>query len=244
MIKKYIKKLIGKSLMVGSQNESNRLQWLESTLKEIPKNHRILDAGAGELKQKKYCDHLNYVSQDFAKYDGVGDNLGLQTKSWDNTKLDLVCDITEIPESDQSFDAIMCIEVFEHLPDPISAIKEFKRLLKPGGLLVLTAPFCSLTHFAPYHFYTGFNRYFYEKHLVENGFEIMEISTNGNFFEYLSQELKRVPICAEKYSNIKPSLYYKLIIFLSTIMLSKLSRNDSGSEELLNHGLHVLAKKK
>lgn len=92
----------------------------------------------------------------------------------------------------------MCIEVFEHIPDPISAIKEFSRLLKPGGYLVITAPFCSSTHFAPYHFYTGFNRYFYEKHLGDNGFEITEINENGNFFEFVAQELLRVQSCAEK----------------------------------------------
>ena len=34
--------------IVGTQNESNRIKWLEKTLKKIPKNSKILDAGAGE----------------------------------------------------------------------------------------------------------------------------------------------------------------------------------------------------
>jgi 2-polyprenyl-3-methyl-5-hydroxy-6-metoxy-1,4-benzoquinol methylase len=46
----------------------------------------------------------------------------------------------------------MCVEVFEHLPEPIKAVEEFARLFKPGGYLILTAPFCSLTHFAPLSF--------------------------------------------------------------------------------------------
>jgi len=241
MIKKIAKKLLGKK--AGTQNEATRLKWLESTLLKIPNGSRILDAGAGELKQQKYCAHLNYVSQDFGQYDGIGDGKGLQTEKWDNTKLDIICDIKEIPEPDSSFDAIMCVEVFEHLPDPIAAITEFSRLLKKDGFLVLTAPFCSLTHFAPYHFYTGFNRYFYEKHLIDNGFEIIEISANGNFFEFVAQELMRVQFCAEEYSKSKISLIDKLAITWMTIKLGKLSRRDAGSNELLNFGLHILAKK-
>ena len=61
------------------------------------------------------------------------------------------------------------------LPEPVKAIKEFARLLKSSGHIIITAPFCSLTHFALYHFHTGFNRYFYEKHLPDNGFEIGQI---------------------------------------------------------------------
>jgi len=150
---------------VGIKNQYNREAWLEKTLKQIPAGSRILDAAAGELRYKRFCTHLNYVAQDFAQYDGKGDGRGLHKGSWDKSNLNIISDITVIPEHDASFDAIMCVEVFEHLPEPIKAIQEFTRLLKPGGLLILTAPFCSLTHLPPYHFYTGFNRYFYEKHL-------------------------------------------------------------------------------
>lgn len=243
MIEKFVKKFLKKKSFAGTTNESNRLKWLEDTLQKIPAGARILDAGAGELAQKKYCTHLNYVSQDFGQYDGTGDNKGLQTTKWDNTRLDIVSDITNIPEPDGSFDAIMCIEVFEHIPDPILAIKEFSRLIRPEGFLVITAPFCSFTHFAPYHFYTGFNRYFYETHLKENGFEIIELSENGNYFEFVAQELMRVPFCAEKYAGSKVSFLNKALLMKVVLMLSKLAKKDRGSKEFSNFGLHIFAKK-
>ena len=223
----------------GINNQSAREQWLEKTLKNIPAGLRILDAGAGELQYKKFCTHLNYVSQDFAQYDGVGNNAGLQTQNWDNSKLDIVSDITKITEPDNSFDAIMCIEVFEHLPAPIEAIREFSRLLKKNGVLIITAPFCSLTHFAPYHFYSGFNKYFYEKHLPDLGFKIEEIVPIGNYFEYLAQELQlRLP---NKYSGTLVNYEEKHAINTVLSMLQKMSVTDSGSGELLCFGYHVKA---
>ena len=229
---------------VGTKNQSNRELWLEKTLKQIPAGSRILDAGAGEQQYRRFCTHLNYVAQDFAQYDGKGDGRGLQTESWGQTKLDIVSDITVIPEPDASFDAIMCIEVFEHLPEPIKAIQEFARLIKPGGYLILTAPFCSLTHFAPYHFYTGFNRYFYEEHLPKNGFKIIDFQKNGNFFEYLGQEIRRIPSVAERYTKgSKCNFLESLAIKLCLSMLKRFSKKDCGSSELLHFGYHVYAMK-
>ena len=152
---------------VGNKNLAEREAWLKKTLELIPAGQTHLDAGAGELKYKKFCSHLNYQSQDFGQYDGQGNQKGFQTQSWDNSKVDYVSDITAIPVADASFDNIMCIEVLEHVPEPIKAIKEFSRILKTGGKLILTAPFCSLTHFAPYYFQNGFSKYWYEKFLPE-----------------------------------------------------------------------------
>lgn len=228
---------------VGTKNQSNREAWLERTLKQVPAGSRILDAGAGEQQYKRFCSHLEYISQDFAQYDGMGDGAGLQTGNWDQSTLDIICDITAIPEPDESFDAIMCIEVFEHLSEPIRAIQEFKRLLKPDGHLIITAPFCSLTHFAPYHFYTGFNRYFYETHLPANNFEIVDLQENGNYFEYLAQEIRRIPSMAERYADEHASFLESLSMKLSLKMLARFSKKDTGSDELLHFGCQVHAVK-
>jgi len=228
-------------VVVGLTNESNRIEWIRKTLAAVPEGWRILDAGAGEQQFKKNCSHLNYVAQDFGQYDGYGDGRGLQMGNWDQTKLDIISDITSIPEPNASFDAIMCTEVFEHLPEPILALKEFSRLLRSGGKLILTAPFCSLTHFAPYHFSTGFNQYWYEHHLPRHGLKIVELVKNGNYFEYLAQEIRRIDGVAQKYANQYVEDQWAVICILE--QLQKMSKADLGSAELLCFGCHVLAEK-
>jgi len=228
---------------VGTTNESARIAWIEKTLKKIPAGLTLLDAGAGECQFKKFCSHLNYIAQDFGQYDGGGD-VGLQTGAWDNSKLDIVSDITAIPLPDHSVDAIMCTEVFEHIPDPVAAVKEFSRLIKPGGYALITAPFASLTHFAPYHFASGLSRYFYEHHLTNNGFEIEELELNGNYFEYMAQETRRVKSMASKYAGVKLNVFEKAALHMVLPILEKLSKKDKGSAELLCYGIHVFARKK
>ena len=178
---------------VGMDNQDVREAWLRKTLSAIPEGSRILDAGAGTMKYRDYCSHLRYVSQDFGQYNVSGDGVGLHSDQFDYGELDIVSDIVEIPEETNSFDAVMCVEVLEHLPNPDRAIKEFGRLLRPGGTLVMTAPFSSLTHMAPYHFCSGFSRYWVERQLTDYGFQISGIYPNGNYFEYLGQEIYRIP---------------------------------------------------
>ena len=228
---------------VGTTNESTRVKWIEDTLQKIPEGLTILDAGAGESQFKRFCSHLKYIAQDFGEYHGDGE-IGLQTGTWDNSKLDIVSDILSIPLPDGSVDAIMCTEVLEHIPDPLGAINEFSRLLKPGGYLLITAPFASLTHFAPYHFASGLSKYFYEKHLPDNGFEITDLQLNGNFFEYVAQENRRIKSVALKYAGKRLNIFAKIIIHLNLLMLQNLSKKDKGSSELLCYGIHVFARKK
>ena len=228
---------------VGTSNETARVLWIEETLKKIPAGLTILDAGAGECQFKKFCSHLEYISQDFAQYHGEGE-VGLQTGNWDNSKLDIVSDILSIPLPNHSMDVVMCTEVLEHIPDPAAAIKEFGRLVKPGGYLLITAPFASLTHFAPYHFASGLSRFFYEKYLPENGFDIIELDFNGNFFEYVAQENRRIKSIAAKYAGKKLNTFQKIIIHLNLLILQSLSKKDKGSSELLCFGIHVFARKK
>lgn len=223
--------------------EKKRSEWIKKKLAELPTGIRILDAGAGEQPYKSFCSHLQYVSQDFAAYHPHAVKEGLQMPQWNYGNLDIISDITAIPVEDESFDAILCTEVFEHIPYPIEALKEFSRILKKGGTLILTAPFCSLTHFAPFHFYSGFNRYFYETVLPQTHFTIVEMEVNGNYFEYLRQEIGRTPYMVERYLQRKPHFIDTLLLKFTCKILNRYASLPNQSSDLLNFGFHILAKK-
>lgn len=201
-----------------------------------------MDAGAGELRFKPHCGHLQYVAQDFGQYHGGGDGSGLQTGKWDNTQLHIVSDITRIPVDDASFDVILCSEVLEHIPDAVAALREFSRILKPGGTLLITAPFSSLTHFAPYHF-CGYNRYWYMHHLPALDFDIQVIDSNGSWFKFIAQELRRSRLVGRMYSSGMLGLITRIAAIPLIVLLTLMSRHDRGSQELLCFGFMVRAKK-
>ncbi|MDD5242727.1 MAG: methyltransferase domain-containing protein [Syntrophorhabdaceae bacterium] len=222
-------------------NENNRQAWLKKTLSILPKGARIIDVGAGELRNRPLCNHLSYVSQDFCQYAGGGDGKGLQTGKWDTSQIDLVCDIAIIPEPNSSFDAILCSEVLEHIPEPTHALDEFARLLKPGGTLILTAPFASLVHMAPYHYCTGFSKYWYEHHLNLCGFEIVELIPNGDWYAYLRQELIRLGGMERQCGNWNWPLAYVLGIL--GLLYFKV-RGGRKADDLACFGWHCVAIKK
>jgi len=231
---------------VGLLNYRTRDLWVQAKLKEIPCGQTILDAGAGIEMYKNSCSHLRYTSQDFGEFTGAMTERDKMTTDVSfNTKIcDIISDITKIPVKDGSFDAILCTEVFEHIPEPALAIKEFSRILQKGGRVILTAPFCSLTHQSPFYFANGYSKYWYEKILSENGFEVKEISYNGNFFEYMAQELRRIPDINKIYLSKKVGIFTKIQIYFLLRRLYRLSIQDKKSHELLCFGLEVVAVKK
>ncbi len=227
----------------GTDNQTARDQWVIQQISVLKKGDRILDVGAGEQRYRTHCEHLKYVSQDFCEYTGTGDGTGLQEKEWNTSKIDIISDILDIPEKNESFDAILCTEVFEHIKYPDRALSEFHRLLKPGGMLILTAPFCSLTHFAPYHYYSGFNRYFFNEVLADWGFEDIDVAASGNYYKYIAQEIRRIPMIAREYSGSRQVLLWKVLMLPVILILSFLESRSSGSEELLCYGYLVRARK-
>lgn len=228
---------------IGENNHEKRREWVINQLEALPQGIRLLDAGAGTQQFKKYCSHLQYIAQDFAAYVPSDDIVGLQNDQWNYGELDIISDITSIPEPDASFDAILCSEVLEHLPDPNAALKEFSRLLKKGGVLIITAPFCSLTHQAPYFFSTGFSKFYYQDCLNLLGFEEIDSVSNGTFFEYLAQEARRVNSTSLKYTGKGLSIFQKIITTLFIRLLASKAKKDKGSDELLCYGYFVKARK-
>lgn len=163
-------------------NDYNRDRFIAEVAQSVAPGSKVLDAGAGTCRYKPLFAHCEYRSQDFGQ---------CQDKEHIYGSLDYVSDITSIPAPDGYFDFILCAEVFEHIPRPDLALKEFSRLLRKGGELVITAPFSGGIHMAPYHFYGGFSPYWYQHFLAAHGFTIAFIKANGGFFKLYGQESQR-----------------------------------------------------
>jgi len=173
---------INKRKSVFRFNSFNRHQWIIEKAKTIPAGSDVLDAGAGLGPYRELFAHCNYKTQDFCK---------TPSSEGKYTAMDYVCDITSIPVPDESFDVIVCSEVLEHVPEPIKAIKEFTRILKQGGRLLLTAPLGCGLHQEPYIFYGGYTPFWYQRFLTDFGFENIEILPNCGFFKFYAQESRR-----------------------------------------------------
>jgi len=229
--------------LLSDPNLTNRQAWLQQILTGLPAGTRLRDAGAGELQNRRHCTHLDYVSQDFCQYHGAEGGHpteGLQNTRWDTSRIDLVSDITAIPALDASFDAVLCSEVLEHVPEPTHALDEFTRLLKPGGTLILTAPFSSIVYMAPYHFCTGFSKYWYQHHLNQRGFRIQTLVANGDWYSLLRQELRRLGGLERQRRNWTWPLAYAYAS-LGLVLLTLGRRNTT--DDLACFGWHCVAVK-
>jgi ubiquinone/menaquinone biosynthesis C-methylase UbiE len=54
-----------------------------------------------------------------------------------------------MPFGDGQVDAIICTGVLEHVADPVAAVAQFYRVLRPGGAVLCTVPFLQAYHEDP-----------------------------------------------------------------------------------------------
>jgi len=174
-----------KASRIFNFNVVERDAWVARQAAALPAGSKVLDAGAGSCPYRAIFSHCDYKAQDFTSLQDE------QLSGGQYGRIDYVCDITAIPVEDGSFDALLCSEVIEHVPDPVAVMAEFARILKPGGKLILTAPLGSGIHQEPYHFYGGYTPYWYDKVLSEMGFEDIRVDANGGSLRAFSQEALR-----------------------------------------------------
>jgi SAM-dependent methyltransferase len=168
-----------------------RDHWVAHIASKVKPDSRVLDVGAGPCRYRELFAHCDYKSQDFCQHEGSTVGSLADKGIWSYGDIDYVSDATAIPVEDASFDVILCTEVLEHVPEPSKVLLECGRILRNGGLLILSAPLTSGLHQEPHHYFGGFTPYWYERELKSAGFESIDVQPNGGFFKHYGQETQR-----------------------------------------------------
>ncbi len=129
---------------------------------------RVLDVGCGRKPYKDLfvCDE--YVG---LEYDTP------ENRSSKNAEF--FYDGKKFPFNDGEFDSAICNQVLEHVFNPHEFLAEFGRVIKKGGVILITVPFVWDEHEQPYDYarYSSFGL----KHLLESsGFEVIEFRKSVN----------------------------------------------------------------
>jgi SAM-dependent methyltransferase len=109
---------------------SAREQHIRDAIRTVPADASILDVGAGQMPYRSLLDTggRRYVAVDIV---GPAPVRGRAE---------------ELPFAGESFDVVVCFQVLEHVDSPEQAVREFARVLRPGGRVLLS------THGVfPYH---------------------------------------------------------------------------------------------
>ncbi len=132
---------------------------------------RVLDVGAGGNDRYSHLfKYDKYLKMDVSE----GENV------------DVVGSAESIPFPDESFDSIVCTQVFEHLAIPQICSKEIYRVLKNGGYAVVTVPQMNELHEEPYDFFR-YTKFGLEQLFTDAGFTMIECKQRGGFFSTLAQ---------------------------------------------------------
>jgi len=135
---------------------------------------RILDIGCG---QKPY---------EGVALDRVTARIGFDVEA--NPSADVHGDATSLPFGANEFDTVLCTQVLEHVAEPQAVFKEVSRVLKPGGLLILTAPQYWELHEEPHDYFRY--TFFGLQHLLSiAGMKIIEHQTQGHGSDLSLQSL-------------------------------------------------------
>jgi len=163
---------------VGTHNAV--IKFLSQSLKK-KSNNLILDAGCGTGSLVKKLKH-------FGKIYGIdASNEALKFAKKNGLKNIKKATVEEIPFKDNKFDAVVSIDVLYHreVKSDLAALNEFKRILKPGGILIIKNPahnWLKGAHDKIIHTKRRYSKEEYNRKLEKAGFEILKLSYINIFF--------------------------------------------------------------
>ena len=162
------------------------LYGLETSLEPRIRTHArgtVLDAGCGSGPYR----HL--IEEVAVRYESLDVEVGEHPPTY-------LSDVQDMPAvGSRRFDTVVCSEVLEHVPSPADALAEIRRVLKPGGTLVLTVPYLSRLHDEP-HDYFRYTRHGLRHLLEDGGFTVSEIERTGSMFSFVGHQISTLMVVA------------------------------------------------
>jgi SAM-dependent methyltransferase len=101
----------------------------------------VMDVGAKQARYRSLVPATEYLTLDIRSDVGA----------------DIVGDLHEVPRENDFLDTVIATEVLEHCHDPARVVEEIRRILRPGGVCVLSTRFIHPYHPDP-HDYFRFSR--------------------------------------------------------------------------------------
>lgn len=109
-------------------------RWIQR-VRRLRAEDRLLDCGAGT---GRFAAEMAALCQVWALDDHEESLRLLRERMPAERVLALAGD--QVPLPDASFEIVTALDVLEHTPDDAAVVREFRRLLVPGGLAVVTVP--------------------------------------------------------------------------------------------------------
>jgi SAM-dependent methyltransferase len=145
---------------------------------------------------------------------GVGTHIGCDIQ--EGVGVDRIEDIHHLTFEDDSVGTIVCFETLEHVADPIRAVQEMHRVLRPGGVLAISSVMFFVIHAHPWDFWRftpeGFAKLLepFESSLVmAHGYEFLPegvygIGVKGPDRDLTPSRLPRISRLAEHWADGLP----------------------------------------
>ncbi len=119
----------------------NFCRWMAENLSGMPKTDTILEVGCGDAS---FTRELARYSDRVSAIDISAEQIALNQKVHPGIEFQAHDLSVPLPFASDQFHVIWCSEVLEHLFDPAFALREMARVLKPGGIVLLTVPYHGL----------------------------------------------------------------------------------------------------